>query len=179
MQWLTTSAADLGRIAATGVIIFVVTLAYTRLVGLRSFAKMSNLDFASTIAIGSTMSSVILNPNTSITAGAVTLAVLFLLPWGINALRRRNDRWRSAVDNDPTFLMLDGQILQENLDREQVTMQDLRSKLRQAGVTDRSQVRAMVLETTGDFSVLTGDKPAEPWLLEGIDRSERSAIGGS
>lgn len=64
MDWITTSLPDTGKIAATGLLIFVITLAYARLVGLRSFAKMSNLDFASTIAIGSTMSSVTLNPAT-------------------------------------------------------------------------------------------------------------------
>lgn len=177
MEWLTSSLPDLARIAATGPIILVVTLAYARLVGLRSFAKMSNLDFATTIAIGSTISSVILSPTTSIAAGTVTLGALFLLPWGINFLRRRNDRWRSTVDNDPTFLMLDGEVLEENLNREQLTMQDLRAKLRQAGVTDRSQVLAVVLETTGDVSVLTGDGSVDTWIFEGIDRRERSAIG--
>jgi uncharacterized membrane protein YcaP (DUF421 family) len=179
MDWITTSLPNTGKIAATGLLIFAITLAYARLVGLRSFAKMSNLDFASTIAIGSTMSSVILNPATSLTSGALTLGVLFLLPWGINFLRRRNDRWRSVVDNDPTLLMRDGKVLQENLDREQITMQDLRSKLRQNGVTDPRKVLAVILETTGDVSVIQGGGPLDDWLLEGVDRSERSAIGGS
>lgn len=179
MDWITTPIPDVGKIGATGLVMFFMTLGYTRLVGLRSFAKMSSLDFASTIAIGSTISSVILSPTISLVSGAVTLALLFLLPWGINALRRRSERWRSLVDNEPTLLMLDGKVIDQNLDREQVAMDDLRSKLRQSGVADRSQVLAVVLETTGDISVIQGQGPLDEWLLEGVDRYERSAVGGS
>lgn len=61
MDWITAPLTDIAKIA-TGMLVFLVAVAYAHLVGLRSFAKMSNLDFASTIAIGSTMGSVILSP---------------------------------------------------------------------------------------------------------------------
>jgi uncharacterized membrane protein YcaP (DUF421 family) len=179
VEWLTTPLVDVAKILATGVLVFAIALAYARLVGLRSFAKMSNLDFASTIAIGSTMASVILSPSTSVASGAVTLGILFLFPWAINALRRRNDRWRSTVDNDPTLLMVNGEVIEANLYREQLTLQDLRSKLREAGVTDPKKVLAVVLETTGNVSVIHGDGPLDPWLLEGVDVVETTWLGGS
>jgi uncharacterized membrane protein YcaP (DUF421 family) len=46
------------------------------------------------------------------------------------------------------------QILDENLKATKVTPDDLRAKLREANVTDYSQIKAVVLETTGDISVL-------------------------
>jgi len=45
-------------------------------------------------------------------------------------------------------------ILDENLKATKVTPDDLRAKLREANVTDYRQIKAVVLETTGDISVL-------------------------
>lgn len=179
MDWVTTSWVSVGKIFATGLVTFVVLLAYARVVGLRSFAKMSTLDFAATVAIGSVLASVTLSNSTPIAAGLAALAVLMLVPWGINALRRRSDRFRSMTDNRPTLLMLDGEILHDNLDKDQVTVADLRAKLREANVLQLSEVRAVVLETTGDVSVLHGDADVDDWLLEGIDRDEEHVVGGN
>lgn len=69
---------------------------------------------------------------------------------------------------------MDGpQILHENLRRARVPETDLIAKLREANVLNLDQVRAVVLETTGDISVLHGgpDGPdLEPTLLTGVRR---------
>jgi hypothetical protein len=36
-----------------------------------------------------------------------------------------------------------------------------------------------VLETTGNVSVIQGDGPLDPWLLEGVDVVEETWVGGS
>ena len=62
-------------------------------------------------------------------------------------------------------------ILEDNLKRARVTKGDLRAKLREANVTRRSQIRAVVFETTGDISVLHSeeeDPEVEDWLLEDV-----------
>jgi uncharacterized membrane protein YcaP (DUF421 family) len=56
-----------------------------------------------------------------------------------------------------------------------MTRSELRAKLREANVLEWSQIRAVVLETTGDVSVLHGDEggtPLDPSLLEGVDGVE-------
>ena len=58
-------------------------------------------------------------------------------------------------------------MLHDNLETTKVTASDVRAKLREANVTDWSQVRAVVLETTGDVSVLHGET-LDPTLLEGV-----------
>lgn len=45
-------------------------------------------------------------------------------------------------------------MINEHLKATKVTPDDIRAKLREANVTDLNQVRAVVLETTGDISVL-------------------------
>ena len=87
-----------------------------------------------------------------------------------------------VVDNTPLLLMHDGQVLHEHMRDARISERDLQAKLRQAGVTRPEQVLAVVLETTGDVSVLQGDGPVDPSLLEGVRgvpiSSGRPAVGG-
>jgi uncharacterized membrane protein YcaP (DUF421 family) len=58
------------------------------------------------------------------------------------------------------------EMLEENLRLSRVTPDDVRAKLRAANVLTKSQVRAVVLETTGDISVLHGPADAPPLDLD-------------
>lgn len=83
--------------------------------------------------------------------------------------------FESATDNRPMFLFYDGVVLDENLALARVTQAELMSKLREANALDIKEVRAVVLESTGDISVLHG-KDVSPELLEGVlwGRAENS-----
>lgn len=170
-EWFGASWGAIGMAALSTVVIFVTVLVYTRIVGLRSFAKMSSVDFAATIAIGSAIATASLSRSVPVAVGVAVLGALFLLQWLLSRLRERSDRWSSALDNRPLLLMRHGELLEDNLARAGVAVDDIRSKLREANVLDLRQVRAMVLETTGDVTVLHGDTDGDdvdPWLLEGV-----------
>ena len=64
--------------------------------------------------------------------------------------------------------MKDGKICEEALSAERVSKSDLIAKLREANALDMSKVKAVVLETTGDISVLHGDEVMNDALIEDI-----------
>jgi uncharacterized membrane protein YcaP (DUF421 family) len=128
-----------GAIAAAA--IYVAVVAATRVAGLRSFAKMSAFDFAMTVAIGSLIASA--------AAGQAPLAAV-------------------VVDNTPLLLMDGDRILHDNLVAARITLDDLHGKLREANVLSYGQIRAVVFETTGDVSVLHGDRALDEDLLHGV-----------
>ncbi|MGI8632267.1 MAG: DUF421 domain-containing protein [Solirubrobacterales bacterium] len=173
-KWLSTNFEALGLIAVSAAAIYVAVLLYTRLLGLRSFAKMSAFDFAITIAVGSILASVALLFAVSLTEGLFALAVVYLLQGSVSFLRSRTS-WATAVfDNEPILLMRGSEILDENLKEGQVTREDLFGKLREANVRDLNQVDAVVLESTGDVSVLhtsREDTDLDDIVLTGV-RSE-------
>ncbi len=84
-------------------------------------------------------------------------------------LRRASDRFEAIVQNSPVLLMRDGEFLQAALNATRVAEDDLIAKLREANVRDLSDVRAVVLETTGDISVLHGPELQEQ-LLNRVQR---------
>ena len=164
--WLSTSWAQLLLVIISTVVVFAAVIAYTRVSGLRSFSKMSGFDFASTVAIGSIMATVAVT-SASLINGLVALAALFGAQVLIGLLRRRTS-FEQVVDNQPLMLMEGERVLHDNLRRSRIAEKDLRAKLREANVTDTSSVLAVVLETTGDISVLHGQGPLDTRLLEGV-----------
>jgi len=134
----------------------------TRVVGLRSFSKMSGFDFAITVAIGSVFASVTLWQKPTLVDGAVALGALFGLQFVVGTLRKRIPGVTTAIDNAPLLLMDGPEVLSDNLRRANMTEADLRAKLREANVTRLEQVRAVVMESTGDVSVLHAPPDAPP-----------------
>ena len=146
--------------------IYAVVILATRLVGLRSFSKMSAFDFAMTVAVGSMIASVGLG-QTGVVEGIVAVATIYGAQFTVSLLRRTH-RLLGLVDNRPLLLMHGEQVIDEHLDAARITRDDLHSRLRSANVLDPAQVRAVVLETTGDISVLTGGGRLDPSLLANV-----------
>lgn len=169
-EHLGASWSVLGWTVVNGIAIYVVVIVLVRIQGLRSFAKMSSFDFAATVAVGSIMATTAASSEIPLAAGAAAVGALFAAQIAV-ATGRRWAAVRSAVDNEPMLLMVGSELLRDNLRRGQVTEDDVRAKLREANVLTLAQVRVVVLETTGDISVLHGDPdgPAvEAYLLDGV-----------
>jgi len=66
----------------------------------------------------------------------------------------------TVIDNQPLLLMDGPKVRSDNLRRANMTEADLRAKLREANVTQLEQVQAVVMESTGDVSVLHGPPDA-------------------
>lgn len=165
-DWLWTSWTQAGLVVLSAVIMVPVVIAIIRMMGLRSLSKMSSFDFAVTVAIGSVMASSVAT-STPVANGALAVASLLVVQAAIARLRRR-DGFENVVDNTPSLLMRDGDFIDDALARCRVTRSDVIAKLREANVLSMTDVRAVVLETTGDISVLHGDAQVDDILLSGV-----------
>ena len=151
----------LSAIALTWVI-FVV-----RVIGLRTFSKMTAFDFVATVATGSLLAGAC-QATTWPEFAQPTLAISALLgaQFVIAKLRQASDGFEEVVQNEPVILMRDGVIFDAALRDTRVARADLIAKLREANALRFLDVRAVVLETTGDISVLHGDT-LDQEILEG------------
>jgi uncharacterized membrane protein YcaP (DUF421 family) len=159
---------------AKGVMLSGLALAWVimlvRVVGLRSFSKMTNFDFVITIAMGSLLAGASQSENwIGFLQTLTAMGCLFAVQYFVSALRRKSEAFDQLVQNTPVLLMKDGHILHEALAKTRVSEEDLISKLREANVHHFASVRAVVLETTGNLSVLHG-QTLEDRLLRGVTR---------
>lgn len=166
--WYAIDPSGIVGIFLTSFFIYAALILLVRLNGLRSFSKMSSHDFAITVAIGSVIASTVVAPSPSLGNGTAALIALFVFQRILS--RVRLSFAYSPVENRPLLLMRDGRILEEHLERAQVTRQDLYAKLRLANVREVSEVHAVVMEATGDVSVLHGHgQHFDTSLLEGLE----------
>lgn len=181
-SWIETSWSALLMVFITAVLTYLALIVYTRLAGLRSFSKLSSFDFAITVSIGSIIAGTVLAPDPPLLQALFALASIYALQMLLAVLRVH---WRSvgqAIDNAPLLIMDGPRMLHDNMKKAQVTENDLWAKLREANVLDLAQVRAVIVESTGDISVLHGPSDGESLdakLLTGVRRqatfSDRTA----
>jgi uncharacterized membrane protein YcaP (DUF421 family) len=139
-----------------------------RLIGLRSFSKMTAFDFISTIASGSLLASAA-RSNSWGTFFQPTLAIFALLgfQYCLARLRLTHRHLEKKVLNQPAILFADGRFRKSVMEEARVTEDDLWAKIRQSNVKDVNEITAIVLETTGDVSILHGSE-LDKQLLTGV-----------
>ncbi len=172
MKWIYAESDPLLQTLAGAFLLLIAILIFTRIVGLRSFAKFTAFDFAFTVAIGSVVAST-LTSSTTVVHGAVAIGALLLATYITSLVEKKFPTVRKIASNSPLLLMNGPNILDHNLKKAQLGRAQLYAKLREANVLNLEQVRAVVLETTGDISVLHSADEAEELveeILEGVRR---------
>ncbi len=146
------------RVVVVGACAYVALIALLRVSGKRTLAKLNAFDFVVTVALGSTLATVLLSSTVALVEGVAALALLVGLQYVVAAASARSRRVERLVKSEPTLVYRDG-FLHRAMRRERVTSDELCQAARGQGYPDLDQVRAIVLETDGSLSVLT-DPPA-------------------
>ena len=170
LEMLGASWTQLVAIVLSAIGVYVAVIVLTRLAGVRALAKMSSFDFAATVAVGSTVAATALG-SSPLVNGVAALGMLYGLQYLVATLRRRN-LLAGFVDNPPILLMAGCEVLEGNLRHARVSREELWSQLRLAGVHTLDQVHAVIMETTGDMSVLRQGDPFDSELLQGVRGAE-------
>ena len=167
---------SLGSLApvARGLVLTCVAVLWTvllvRIVGLRAFSKMTAFDFVTTIATGSLIAQAGTRSDWSQFFQALAaMAGVFFIQWLLASIRQKSDAFQSLIKNRPILLMEHGQFLEPAMSATRVSRSSIMEKLRASGVPRIEEVRAVVLETTGNISVLAADNLDER-MLEGVER---------
>ena len=113
-----------------------------RVVGLRSFSKMTNFDFVMTVAMGSLLAGASQSSEwTGLLQTLTAMASLFAVQYLVAYLRQRSATLDDLVQNRPVLLMKNGVILQDALKETRVRKEDLVAKLREANALDQGGLR--------------------------------------
>ncbi len=157
---------DLGRVLAVGASAYATVVLVLRLSGKRTLAKLNAFDFVVTVALGSTLATILLSSDVSWSEGAVALGLLALLQFAVAWVTSRVPRARALVTAKPTVLLADGVLLEGALRQQRVTAAEVRQAVRASGAGDMSRIAAVVLESDGTLSVVPqsafGDGSALP-----------------
>jgi uncharacterized membrane protein YcaP (DUF421 family) len=167
--------SDLVRVLAVGSAAYVTLVLVLRLSGKRTLAKLNAFDLVVTVALGSTLATILLSSSVSWAEGAVALALLAVLQLLVAFTTSRLPVVRTMVTAEPTYLVRDGVLLEHAMREQRVAVAEVRQALRGSGSASLGDVAAVVLETDGTLSVVTRSQLGDGWALEDVPDGSRNA----
>lgn len=156
------------RTAVIAVSAYVTLVVFLRISGRRTLSKMNAFDLVVTVALGSTLATVLLNKDVSLAQGAIAFALLIGMQFVVTWTSVRAGWVRRLVTGEPALLLYQGALLPAALRVARVTEDEVRSAVRGAGFANMGAVEAVVLETDGSFSVVGQGGGAEQSSLAGV-----------
>jgi uncharacterized membrane protein YcaP (DUF421 family) len=134
--------------------VYLVVLVGLRLSGKREIGQMTVFDLVVLLLIANAVQNAMVGADTSLAGGIIAAVVLLLLNVIVARLDLRWPKLRRLVEGSPTLLVLHGEMIANNLRREELDEETLKAALREHGVTDLAQVEMAVLEIDGSISVV-------------------------
>ena len=158
MYWgmLFQSWRGLWTTAVLGVLGYGALIVLLRGAGKRTLSRMNAFDLVVNVSLGSLLASMLLTKDVSLAKGTVALATLIALQYGVAWVSVRSKRVRELVKSEPRLLVLRGEMLEEAMRKERVSVGEVMAAVRGQGMSGLEEVEAMVLETDGSFSVVSG-----------------------
>ncbi len=144
------------RVVLLGTFTYAGLVAMLRISGNRTLSKMNAFDLVVTVALGSTFATVLLSPDVVLTEGLLAFATLIVLQFVVTWLSVRMPTVHRLVTSEPKLLVHRGQFLHRQMRISRVTDHEVRAAVRQAGLTELASVAAVVLESDGSMSVISG-----------------------
>jgi uncharacterized membrane protein YcaP (DUF421 family) len=162
-----------GRTFIITIMAYLVMLTFLRVSGKRTLSKMNAFDFIVTVALGSTLANVTLNKDVALVDGALAFFMLIFLQYLLTWLSVRMKSVKNLITSKPTMLLYKGEVLNDALKSERITIEELYMSARQKGIEDLSQIDVIVLETTGDITIMPSVERVEAQTLQDVQKHEQ------
>lgn len=159
---------DIARVALSTLAIYAAVIVILRLAGKRSLAKLNIFDLVVTVALGSTLASIMLVKDLSITEGVTAFVSLAGLQWVVSFASLRVHWFKRLIRSDARLLLVDGKFLEEAMARERITQDEVEAAIRKDGHGRIEEVTAVVLESDGTLSVIVEGEAADCTALRSI-----------
>ena len=144
----------LGRTLVVGALAYGALVALLRVSGKRTLSTMNAFDLVVTVALGSTLATILLSKDVALAEGLVAFATLVGLQFAISWLSVRSKTVSALVKSEPALLLYRGTFLSDQMRQSRVVESEVRSAVRAQGVAALDAVEAVVLETDGSFTVV-------------------------
>jgi uncharacterized membrane protein YcaP (DUF421 family) len=146
-------AQGIVRTIVVGILAYLALVLFLRISGKRTLAKLNAFDLVVTVALGSTLSAILLQESIALAEGLTALLLLIGAQYLVTLLSVRSSRFAQLVRSEPTLLARDGRLFREAMKRERITEAESLSAIRASGGKAIADVELLVLESDGTLSV--------------------------
>ena len=135
------------------IILYTALILAIRLMGKRQIGQMEPSEFVVAMLVADLASIPMQNNAIPLINGLMPILIVMGLELILSHLSLKSIRLRKLLCGKPVILIDNGKVIQENLHRTQVTLDELSGHLREKNVLDIQTVQFAILETNGSLSV--------------------------
>lgn len=143
------------------VLLYLFIIVGIRLLGKHQIGQLEPSELVLTLIIADLASVPMQDNGIPLLAGLIPIVVLLALSSIISALCTKSIRFRTLLCGKPSIIVENGQVLEAELRKNRLTIDELMEELRIQGYADFKSIKFALLETNGQLSVLpyAADKP--------------------
>ncbi|MCX7920521.1 MAG: DUF421 domain-containing protein [Clostridia bacterium] len=142
------------------ILAYFMALTVARIVGRKMISQMTFFDYIIGVTLGSVTANFALVSQIPISSAITVLITLGVLTLTLDYAHIKSLFIRKAIDSEPTVLVENGKIVNQNMSRTRFTINELLMQLREKNVFNIADVEFAVLETDGNLSVLPKSQKA-------------------
>lgn len=149
---------------ARTVILYLLIIVGIRLMGKRQVGELEPSELVLAMLISDLAAVPMQDFGIPLLFGAVPIAALLCVTMLLSVLTMKSIRFRRLICGQPSIVIEHGRILQREMDRNRLTLDELLEELRLQGIHDISAVKYAILETNGKLSTLlyANQQPVTP-----------------
>ena len=144
------------------ILLYLVLIGVVRLMGKRQIGQMEPSEFVVTMLVANLAAIPMQDGGIPLFSGFVPIVTVLGVELVLSALSMKSVRVRKLLCGKPVILIENGNILQQNLKKTRITLDELTGHLREKDVLSLQTVQYAILETNGNLSVFPypKEKPA-------------------
>jgi uncharacterized membrane protein YcaP (DUF421 family) len=146
---------DLLQIVGRSVVVYLFIVIAIRIAGKKELAQLSVIDLVFILLISNSVQNAMVGPDNSLLGGIIAAASLFLVNIILKFVTYKFKKANKLLEGEPVILIHDGKIIQKNLDKEKIQLDELEASVREHGVDKIKEVNLAVLEIDGNISIIS------------------------
>ena len=147
------------EIVIRAAVVYLAVVLALRVTGRRSLGQRNPIDLVLILIVANAVQNAMIGRDTSLVGGLIAAATLFVVDAGFDRFFGRSGRLQSFFSGNPVVLISRGQLVDTNLRKEHISLDELEEALREHGIATIGQVKLGVLEMDGSLSVVPSDSP--------------------
>jgi uncharacterized membrane protein YcaP (DUF421 family) len=141
-------------IVLRAIVVFAFLLVLTRIIGRRELSSLQPFDLILLIILGDAVQQGLTQDDYSLTGALLAVGTIAVLQVGVSWAGYRFPRLRPVLEGTPIIVVQDGEVIERNLKRERLDVEDVAEQARLQGIAHLKDVQWAVLETTGNISFI-------------------------
>lgn len=158
----------IGKVALTTITAFVTLFLFVRISGKRTLSKLNAFDFVVSIALGSTLSDMMLAVVPA-AEGAAVLFLIILLQYIFAWLARSSPKMEKVINTVPMVVFYNNRFLEKTMAREAITKEEIYAAIRSSGIDQVEDVKAVIMELNGSMTVVKKSNGTGPSSMDDLE----------